>query len=128
MLRPRRSPRPLGRRWSRSWTTSSATPRSRTGSAGRPARRSRMPGRAERENRAAFGLAGQPPGRVVVSAIEHPAVRERARELERRGFEVACVAVDRNGVVDADAFAELVRPGDRLAAVMWANNVTGAVQ
>jgi len=85
-------------------------------------------GGSEADNQAVFGLAGQPPGRVVVSAIEHPAVREPARELERRGFEVAWVPVDRDGVVDADAFAELVRPGDRLAAVMWANNVTGAVQ
>jgi cysteine desulfurase len=85
-------------------------------------------GGSEADNQAVFGLAGQAPGRLVVSAIEHPAVREPARELERRGFEVAWVPVDRDGVVDADAFAELVRPGDRLAAVMWANNVTGVVQ
>src|SRR6185312_592557 len=67
-------------------------------------------------------------GRIVVSAIEHPAVREPARELERRGFEVAWAPVDGDGVVDAEAFEGLVRPGDRLAAAMWANNVTGAVQ
>lgn len=85
-------------------------------------------GGSEADNQAVFGLAGEAPGRLVVSAIEHPAVREPARELERRGFEVVWVAVDGDGVVDADAFAELVRPGDRLAAVMWANNVTGAVQ
>ena len=85
-------------------------------------------GGSEADNQAVFGLAGQPPGRLVVSAIEHPAVREPARELERRGFDVAWAPVDREGVVDVDAFAELVRPGDRLAAVMWANNVTGAVQ
>jgi cysteine desulfurase len=85
-------------------------------------------GGSEADNQAVFGLAGDPPGRLVVSAIEHPAVREPARELERRGFEVAWAPVDREGVVAADEFERLVRPGDRLAAVMWANNVTGAVQ
>jgi cysteine desulfurase len=85
-------------------------------------------GGSEADNQAVFGLAGAPPGRLVVSAIEHPAVREPARELERRGFDVVWAAADGNGVVDADEFERLLVPGDRLAAVMWANNVTGAVQ
>jgi cysteine desulfurase len=85
-------------------------------------------GGSEADNQAVFGLAGAAPGRVVVSAIEHPAVREPARELGRRGFEVAWAPVDADGVVDATEFERLLRPGDRLAAVMWANNVTGAVQ
>jgi len=85
-------------------------------------------GGSEADNQAVFGLAGAEPGRIVVSAIEHPAVREPAHELERRGFEVAWAPVDGDGVIDAEAFEALVRPGDRLAAAMWANNVTGAVQ
>ena len=85
-------------------------------------------GGSEADNQAVFGLAGAEPGRIVVSAVEHPAVREPARELERRGFEVAWAPVDGDGVIDAGAFEALVRPGDRLAAAMWANNVTGAVQ
>jgi cysteine desulfurase len=85
-------------------------------------------GGSEADNQAVFGLAGSPSGRLVVSAIEHPAVREPARELERRGFEVAWAPVDGEGTVDADEFERLLRPGDRLAAVMWANNVTGVVQ
>ena len=85
-------------------------------------------GGSEADNQAVFGLSGRPLGRIVVSAIEHPAVREPARELERQGFEVAWVGVDSSGVVDLDAFDRAVRPGDRMAAVMWANNVTGVVQ
>jgi cysteine desulfurase len=85
-------------------------------------------GGSEADNQAVFGLAGTAPGRIVVSAIEHPAVREPALELERRGFEVAWAPVDGDGVIEADAFEALLRPGDRLAAAMWANNVTGAVQ
>ena len=85
-------------------------------------------GGSEADNQAVFGLTGSAPGRIVVSAVEHPAVREPARELERRGFEVAWAPVDGDGVIDVEAFERLVRPGDRLAAAMWANNVTGAVQ
>src|SRR6478672_3630386 len=85
-------------------------------------------GGSEADNQAVFGLTGRPLGRIVVSAVEHPAVREPARELERQGFEVAWVGVDSFGVVDLDAFDRAVRPGDRMAAVMWANNVTGVVQ
>ena len=85
-------------------------------------------GGSEADNQAVFGLAGTAPGRIVVSAIEHPAVREPARELQRRGFEVAWAPVDGDGAIDADEFARLLRPGDRLAAAMWANNVTGVVQ
>src|SRR5437763_14415182 len=72
-------------------------------------------GGSEADNQAGFGLAGGEPGRIVVSAIEHPAVREPARELVRRGFEVVWAPVDGDGVIDADAFERLLRPGDRLA-------------
>ncbi|MEP6640556.1 MAG: cysteine desulfurase family protein [Gaiellales bacterium] len=85
-------------------------------------------GGSEADNQAVFGLAGSAPGRLVVSAIEHPAVREPARELERRGFEVVWAPVDSEGTVDAGEFERLLRSGDRLAAVMWANNVTGVLQ
>jgi cysteine desulfurase len=85
-------------------------------------------GGTEADNLALFGLAGEAPGRMVVSAVEHAAVREAALALERRGIEVVWAPVTGDGVVDIAAFAELVQPGDRLAAVMWANNVTGVVQ
>jgi cysteine desulfurase len=85
-------------------------------------------GGSEADNQAVFGLAGRPLGRLVVSAIEHAAVRAPARELERQGFEVSWIGVDGDGVIDSGAFERSVQPGDRLAAVMWGNNVTGALQ
>lgn len=85
-------------------------------------------GGTEADNQAVFGFCGRPLGRFVVSAVEHSAVRAPAQELERQGFDVAWAPVGPDGVVDVAAFAELVRPGDRLAAVMWANNVTGVLQ
>ncbi len=81
-------------------------------------------GGSEADNLAVLGrlAAG---GRVVASAIEHPAVRE---PLLAHGGEVAWAPVTADGVVDRDALASLVRPGDALCCVMAANNVTGALQ
>jgi cysteine desulfurase len=81
----------------------------------------------EADNIAVAGrLAGG--GRVVASAIEHPAVRERLLAYAASGGAVAWVPVDGDGVLDLAALEALVRPDDALCAVMWANNVTGAVQ
>ena len=85
-------------------------------------------GGTEADNQAVFGLCGRPLGRLVCSVIEHPAVRVPAEELARQGFEVGWAPVDADGVIDAAAFAELVREDDRVACAMWANNVTGVVQ
>jgi cysteine desulfurase len=81
-------------------------------------------GGSEADNLAILGrLAGG--GRVVASAIEHPAVREPLRAY---GGEVAWAPVGADGVVDLDALRQLVRPGDALCCVMAANNVTGVLQ
>jgi cysteine desulfurase len=81
-------------------------------------------GGSEADNLAVLGRTAAG-GRVVASAIEHPAVREPL--LAHRG-EVAWAPVTPDGVVDLAALAELVRPGDALCCVMAANNVTGAIQ
>jgi cysteine desulfurase len=67
--------------------------------------------------------------RVVISAIEHPAVEESARYLERvHGFAVDVVPVDRFGQVTEEALAAVLRPGTALVSIMYANNEVGTVQ
>ncbi|WP_285247599.1 cysteine desulfurase family protein [Pseudarthrobacter sp. efr-133-R2A-89] len=67
--------------------------------------------------------------RVVISAVEHPAVEESARYLERfHGFAVDVVPVDRSGLVSPDALAALLGPETALVSVMYANNEVGTVQ
>lgn len=67
--------------------------------------------------------------RVVISAIEHPAVEESARYLERfHGFGVDVVPVDRYGQVTPEALAEVLRPETALVSVMYANNEIGTIQ
>ena len=68
-------------------------------------------------------------GRVAISAVEHPAVEESARYLERvHGFAVDVVPVDRYGQVGDEALAAVLRPETALASVMYANNEVGTVQ
>ncbi len=72
--------------------------------------------------------AGPDRRHLVVSKVEHPAVREAARQLEAEGFEVTWLGVDGHGLIDVDEFARALRPDTALAAVMWANNEVGTVQ
>lgn len=85
-------------------------------------------GGTEANNLALFGLAGAPPGRVIISAIEHPSVTGPAAQLPPCGFDVQRVPVSRDGVVQVDRLRELLTPETRLVSVMLANNETGVLQ
>jgi len=65
---------------------------------------------------------------LVTTAVEHSAVLEPARELERRGWRVDVVGVDGEGRVDLDALAGAVTERTALVSVMHANNEVGTVQ
>jgi cysteine desulfurase len=67
--------------------------------------------------------------RVVITAVEHPAVEESARYLERfHGFAVDVVPVDGTGRVTPEEFRALLTPETAVASVMYANNEVGTVQ
>ena len=87
-------------------------------------------GGTEGDNLAVLGLAAASPGKshVVVSEVEHAAVRGAAVHLESRGYEVTRLGVDRDGRVSPEHLASALRPDTALAAVMWANNEVGTVQ
>src|SRR3989442_11151035 len=88
-------------------------------------------GGTEADNMGVIGGARALPfkGRhVIVSQIEHDAVRHAADALEREGYTVTRVGPDARGVVHADAVAEAIRPDTALVSVMAANNETGVVQ
>ncbi len=77
------------------------------------------------------GLAHAQPARrhLVLSALEHPAVREPCRFLQALGYEVEFVPATQSGVVTAEAVARAVRPKETLlVALMHANNETGVRQ
>ncbi|ABK03936.1 aminotransferase, class V [Arthrobacter sp. FB24] len=101
----------------------------------RPAEITFTSGGTEADNLAVKGIAlarqaADPAlSRVVISAVEHPAVEESARYLERfHGFTVDIVPVDGFGQVTQDALAAVLRPETALVSVMYANNEVGTVQ
>lgn len=65
---------------------------------------------------------------LVVSAIEHQSVLNAAATLEKLGFEVSHVPVDRYGGVDPQAVREAMRDDTILVSVMHANNEIGTIE
>jgi len=77
---------------------------------------------------AGVALAGGRRGGVVTTAVEHEAVLDTARFLERLGCPLAVVPVDRFGIIDPERLAAAVVPSTAVVSVMAANNETGALQ
>jgi cysteine desulfurase len=65
---------------------------------------------------------------IVTTAVEHPAIIEPARFLERLGARVTFVAVDRTGRVDPDDVRRAITPRTILVSVMHANNEVGTIE
>ena len=65
---------------------------------------------------------------VVTVVTEHPAVLDTAAALEREGFGVTRLPVDREGLLDPDDVARALTDRTTLVSVMWVNNEIGVVQ
>ena len=65
---------------------------------------------------------------IIVSDIEHPAIKESAAWLKKQGFEVDYAPVDARGFVKVDALTSLLRPDTTLVSVMAVNNEIGSIQ
>jgi cysteine desulfurase len=85
----------------------------------------------ESDNTAIIGgaLAARRRGtHLVTTRIEHPAVLESMRFLEKQGFTVTYLPVDRDGIVSPESVYEAVRPDTVLVSVMHTNNEIGSLQ
>lgn len=65
---------------------------------------------------------------IIISAIEHKAVIESARQLEKEGFVVSILPVDSLGMIDIDACLKLITDKTILVSVMYANNEIGTIE
>ena len=65
---------------------------------------------------------------IIVSDIEHPAIKESAAWLKTQGFEVDYAPVDARGFVKVDALANLLRQDTTLVSIMAVNNEIGSIQ
>lgn len=84
----------------------------------------------EANNLAIFGVANAQKEKrhLVTTLVEHPAVLEPARALERQGWAVTYVPVDTNGRVSPDVIGEAIADNTALVSVMAANNEVGTIQ
>jgi cysteine desulfurase len=88
-------------------------------------------GATESNNLALLGIARASVGKtrhIVTSKIEHKAVLDPCRQLEREGFAVTYVAPDSSGIVQPDSVRAALRPDTVLVSIMHANNETGVIQ
>ena len=65
---------------------------------------------------------------IITSKIEHPAVLETCKNLEKQGFEVSFINVDENGRINLEELKKEIRPTTILISVMFANNEIGTIQ
>lgn len=84
----------------------------------------------EADNFAIIGVLEARPEKkqFITSAIEHPAVLETARYLEKRGYLVHYLPVDRFGLVDLNYLESVISDETALVSVMMANNEIGTIQ
>lgn len=83
----------------------------------------------EADNLAIKGLAGDyPDGHIVTTAIEHKAVLEACRYLEKIGIKVTYVKPNSEGIVGAKEIEHAITPKTFLVSVMYANNEVGTIQ
>ncbi|WP_296686312.1 cysteine desulfurase family protein [Treponema sp. UBA3813] len=67
-------------------------------------------------------------GRIILSSIEHPALREECAQLKKLGFDVVSVNPDKNGFVSAQSILEKLTSDTLFVTVMAVNNETGCIQ
>lgn len=88
-------------------------------------------GGTESNNLAIRGTAeanGESGGHIVISDIEHPAVKDVCADLETRGYSVTRVPTGRDGIVSAESVIDAVREETVLVSLMLANNEIGTLQ
>jgi cysteine desulfurase len=85
-------------------------------------------GGTEADNLAIKGILNGKKGHIITSAIEHPAVLNVCKALEREGFEVTYIPVNKDGLVSPEDVKNAIRNDTVLITIMHANNEIGTIQ
>lgn len=79
-----------------------------------------------------LGLLGSaarlPPGRLLLSAVEHPATEAAAAQLARQGWQLQRLPVDQLGRLDPAVLAGWLEPPTRMVSIIWGQNEVGTLQ
>ncbi|MFC1853527.1 cysteine desulfurase NifS [candidate division CSSED10-310 bacterium] len=83
----------------------------------------------ESNNTAILGAVKANPHKkhIITTAVEHPAVLEVCRDLQRNGYEVTFLPVDASGQIEIGDFISALRMDTLLVTIMHANNETGVI-
>ena len=88
-------------------------------------------GGSESDNTAIRGIAYSYKNKgnhIITSKIEHPAVLETCKQLEKEGFEVSYIGVNEKGILNIDELKNEIKPTTTLISIMFANNEIGTIQ
>ena len=88
-------------------------------------------GGSESDNMAIKGIAYANSGKgrhIITSKIEHPAVLHTCQKLERQGFRVTYLDVNKNGIVELEELRRAIRNDTILISIMSVNNEIGTIQ
>ncbi len=86
---------------------------------------------SEADNLALKGIAYQYKNKgkhIITSKIEHPAILETCKTLEKQGYEITYLNVDENGFISLSELEFSIRPDTILISIMFANNEIGTIQ
>jgi cysteine desulfurase len=86
-------------------------------------------GGTESNNTAIYGITSQSKGRhIITSSIEHDAILEPCRHLEKKGYKISLLPVDKYGLVNLDDLKKEISDDTCLITIMYANNEVGTIQ
>ena len=86
-------------------------------------------GGTESNNTVLYGIAKKiPDSRIITSSIEHDAILEPCRKLEKEGFEVVYLPVDNQGMINPTNLSKAITENTSLVSIMFGNNEVGTLQ
>lgn len=84
---------------------------------------------SESDNMALKGIAMKNnKGHIITSKIEHPAILNSCKSLEKQGFDVTYLNVNKEGIIDLEQLKSSIRKDTILISIMYANNEIGTIQ
>ena len=87
-------------------------------------------GATEANNTAIYGICNKylsDKKHIITTSIEHPSVLNCFKDLEKQGFEVTYLPVDKSGVINIVDLEQAIKHNTVFVSIMWVNNIVGSI-